>query len=38
MCGAADRGVCCWQPEAQFILQLDEILGNPDAGKLREPA
>ena len=38
MCGQPDSGVCCWQPEAQFILQLDEILGSPDAGKLRETA
>ncbi|WP_374574559.1 UvrD-helicase domain-containing protein [Acinetobacter sp.] len=38
MRGQADSGVCCWQPEAQFILQLDEILGSPDAGKLRGTA
>ena len=33
MNGEVGQGVCHWQPEADFILQLDEILGYFDLKK-----
>ena len=36
MCAAPDYGICHWQPDADFILQLDHILGYLHADKLYE--
>ncbi|RKG47887.1 exodeoxyribonuclease V subunit beta [Acinetobacter cumulans] len=38
MNGDANYGVCHWQPTADFIQKLDEILGNFNVDKLRDIA
>ncbi|CAM4166098.1 UvrD-helicase domain-containing protein [Acinetobacter pragensis] len=38
MCAQPDYGICHWQPSADFILQLDEILGCLHADKFSESA
>ncbi|WP_374668127.1 UvrD-helicase domain-containing protein [Acinetobacter sp.] len=34
MCGQPETGACHWQPQAEFILELDRILGSLHADKL----
>ena len=38
MCADAQYGICHWQPEVEFIHQLDEVFGCFDTDQLREIA